>query len=564
MHNGYLFSSEPALQTAKIQSVCFATPPVVTANIADAMYKDGLVLSVIKHDDAVPRFSRVNVRTLANEITEFSKLAQQWRQEDLEAVKTYAKTYGKAADMATNPVENSMENEEATDTLGENDKVKCDVSNDETSKRNDSVVLIGSKLTESSVPVTSTLTVPAVTSSVKVPAVSSTLTVPAITSAATVKAVDATKSSAATTATTSSSNSTVFGWLNNPTSRTLAFSAISSIATSASVKLKDVASSNTSSSSERVISGTAIADAAFSSFLNASADILASAPAVVTSLNNDEVSVDFPDGSSSKSNIEPIPIAVAVSSSATATVPLLDAFDSTEALKASSKSNSEIDLNTASLKDEPKLVIPGLIIQLYKNSFGQDSCALIDYNHASLNEFRVLIDRFVDEHSLLTHWDAMRSIHSCILSRLSNIRHYQCMKKLLPMRNQALSLTLADADNITDISISEKKQTSIKARDGSSEKVLEVYRKCGVCGFDTNWPYILKSDANRGLVSHNCSICGLLVCAVCGPAGDSIPGDGFNTTVTLPNWSLAAPLSIGGVVAKRVCAMCFLDSYNII
>lgn len=50
---------------------------------------------------------------------------------------------------------------------------------------------------------------------------------------------------------------------------------------------------------------------------------------------------------------------------------------------------------------------------------------------------------------------------------------------------------------------------------------------CCVCNCDVTWAYITHSDASRALVTHNCRACGKIVCSVCSPAGDMIPGEGM-------------------------------------
>lgn len=65
-------------------------------------------------------------------------------------------------------------------------------------------------------------------------------------------------------------------------------------------------------------------------------------------------------------------------------------------------------------------------------------------------------------------------------------------------------------------------------------KASKQWVPCSVCGLDVTWPYVLHSDASRAIVAHNCRKCGEVVCSLCAPAGDSLPGDG-----TLPWLSLA-------------------------
>lgn len=58
---------------------------------------------------------------------------------------------------------------------------------------------------------------------------------------------------------------------------------------------------------------------------------------------------------------------------------------------------------------------------------------------------------------------------------------------------------------------------------------LQQWVPCSVCGLDVTWPYVLHSDASRAVVAHNCRKCGEVVCSLCSPAGDTLPGDGKST-----------------------------------
>ena len=57
-----------------------------------------------------------------------------------------------------------------------------------------------------------------------------------------------------------------------------------------------------------------------------------------------------------------------------------------------------------------------------------------------------------------------------------------------------------------------------------------------------------------------CLVYGLVVvvCSVCSPAGDKIPGDGVSRTHTLKD--LRIPLPALGLAPQRVCLHCYLDT----
>ena len=87
-------------------------------------------------------------------------------------------------------------------------------------------------------------------------------------------------------------------------------------------------------------------------------------------------------------------------------------------------------------------------------------------------------------------------------------------------------------------------------------------KNCSICGLDVTWAYITHSDASRSHVSRHCSVCNRLVCSICSPAGDEFKGDGIQSTVTLPDRRIVIPSAT--LEPQRVCAHCYLDSYDIV
>lgn len=83
----------------RVTAVCYATPPCVGENLANAFLEDKLVLSMINGDDIIPRLSGRNIQNLAEEIKSFSSTAELWMKEDEVRLKRYAKTVGKEGRM---------------------------------------------------------------------------------------------------------------------------------------------------------------------------------------------------------------------------------------------------------------------------------------------------------------------------------------------------------------------------------------------------------------------------------------------------------------------------------
>ena len=58
---------------------------------------------------------------------------------------------------------------------------------------------------------------------------------------------------------------------------------------------------------------------------------------------------------------------------------------------------------------------------------------------------------------------------------------------------------------------------------------------------------------------HPFSSCGHVVCSVCSPSGDKIPGDGINRSTVLKDMRIVLP-HLGDLGLRRVCLHCYMDS----
>lgn len=118
----------------------------------------------------------------------------------------------------------------------------------------------------------------------------------------------------------------------------------------------------------------------------------------------------------------------------------------------------------------------------------------------------------------------------------------------------------------------------------SAEQDAGSWLACGVCGLDVTWPFILHSEASRALVTNTCrylldlatvfvllvlpilhhhphsfciySVCRQVVCSVCAPAGDPLPGDGVQQSYHLPDLRQPLP-SLGLLSPQRICLHCY-------
>lgn len=103
---------------------------------------------------------------------------------------------------------------------------------------------------------------------------------------------------------------------------------------------------------------------------------------------------------------------------------------------------------------------------------------------------------------------------------------------------------------------SDEFQDCLEEDDQSSQV---YWTPCSVCGLNVTWPYMVHSEAARAMVTHHCAVCGHVVCTYCAPAGDVVPGDGLNQTLTLKDMRISLPW-IGVFTPQRVCLHCYFDS----
>lgn len=433
LQNGFRLSSNVVLRNKKVRAIAFATPAVTCETLAQAFLDDGLVLNLVTRFDAVPRFSRRNLRTLAKEIKEFASVSQEWRKQDVDALQKYAMSCGKAGEMAVHMLE---EEAEALDgNISTSNPGGLRPTDGSSGPATNSDVLDQQQQQPSKAPI------------VVLAATGAFRGAPVLTTA-------------------------IGSYV--PTFRGKVTTASSSAETGVIPTLV-VSSSRPSSAmtAATVVVGTAVT-------------------APLSSNNNSEEKEE-----ANKVIIEPE-------------------------------------------KEELLLVIPGLIIHLF-NKHNIQCGALINYKHPSLYSMTILGTATLDEHKMRSYSAALQS-----LSHQHHILHKSFPSKFLNPE-PTLSLLTTPSSSLTLSNLSSQSSSQ--------------WNCCTVCGLDCNWAYILKSNGNRAQVSHTCGVCRKIVCTLCAPAGDSIPADGFNATVTLSDWRICVP-SLAILQPTRVCAHCYFDSYN--
>lgn len=83
-------------QLPSLQGICYASPPCVTSELADAFAADELILTVINQDDFVPRLGRHTLLKLADQLKDMDKLAADWGAIDQANLTAFFSSMGQA------------------------------------------------------------------------------------------------------------------------------------------------------------------------------------------------------------------------------------------------------------------------------------------------------------------------------------------------------------------------------------------------------------------------------------------------------------------------------------
>lgn len=172
--------------------------------------------------------------------------------------------------------------------------------------------------------------------------------------------------------------------------------------------------------------------------------------------------------------------------------------------------------NGKSDSETPRLFVPGKIVILGRQKGGVMKAGLTDHRSPALKSLK-LMNTCVSDHAMAEYARSLRGVYH------------------------------------------QDKSPSEKAVAEPRKPIMENakdYAPCGICGEDLVWPFITKSLACRATNTHNCAACGIVVCTVCAPAGDKIPGDGVNTYDDLEDMRVVLP-ALGIYTKTRVCRSCY-------
>jgi hypothetical protein len=98
-NNNKAFFAKQYEAVHRISAVAFCSPAIISEKLADAFLKDRLLINVINGLDAIPRYNKKTMQILAEELKEFSPIANEWMEEDKMDLYDYALSAGKAADL---------------------------------------------------------------------------------------------------------------------------------------------------------------------------------------------------------------------------------------------------------------------------------------------------------------------------------------------------------------------------------------------------------------------------------------------------------------------------------
>ena len=101
LKNGFVGNVRSGLRQTvpQIQCYAYACPSCTSANIADAMCEDGLVMVMVNRDDPIPRISRASIMRLAEKVIAFASTADEWFEQDKAGFNNYVTAIGKKGEM---------------------------------------------------------------------------------------------------------------------------------------------------------------------------------------------------------------------------------------------------------------------------------------------------------------------------------------------------------------------------------------------------------------------------------------------------------------------------------
>jgi len=219
------------------------------------------------------------------------------------------------------------------------------------------------------------------------------------------------------------------------------------------------------------------------------------------------------------------------------------------------------------------LLPPGPIAFIFKEITGAYETCVLSHRHQTFARMELMLEHAVEDHRMFTYRKALEAarFRTRYLSQYKQQEKQQQDELTHPSIHRLRASCSIKAELLlrksSIVSKESRTRQSILADGVKSDSIFssststssQIWRNCSVCELDVAWPYMMHSDANRATVTHNCSKCHAVVCTLCAPVGDKIPGDGLNQSIQLRDLRIALP-NMGVFEPQRVCIPCYFES----
>lgn len=497
LRNGFLLSSNPSrFQSDRLLAVSIACPPCVTTNIADALVEDRLVYTVTHGHDIIPRLTYQNLSRLATEMQTFEPQAMEWYKQDKESMKKYAASCGKLAELqklATEPDSELSSPPASASASAPSPTSSTRMTSMEITTIVPAVTVVGGRSMGARF-------TDAVVNAVTPVTITATNVVINATNAVTVSASNAVKNAVAPVTVTANVTATAIGSSVSTSMQKMSTTLTSVIPTIPNLDKKDIYA-------DMVVPGIIVHFYRCRGGKYKASVIQHSHPTL--------------------KELRLVPSAILRDHD------MATHFLAMRSVRQRYKLDKTNSGSGGTIKPSPR-----------KSILLSDAASLTNTTEREL--VRRLSETIPPDLNLFRNND-MNNRNVGTRTSTTSVGGVTVDGKV-DMKNEDNSITAeresSQSENSVKQSIedmnSTKSNPSIPTSytSTSSRVMLSI---CTICQNDVTWPYITHGDATRGGVTHYCGLCQRVVCTICSPAGDKIPGEGWNTTVQLRDWRLVVP-----------------------
>mmetsp|Transcript_11824 Transcript_11824/g.19250 ORF Transcript_11824/g.19250 Transcript_11824/m.19250 type:complete len:1123 (-) Transcript_11824:165-3533(-) len=166
----------------------------------------------------------------------------------------------------------------------------------------------------------------------------------------------------------------------------------------------------------------------------------------------------------------------------------------------------------------------------------------VTYKYSSLRSLPVM-QSALNDHYMSSYVNSYRHIKYKMYSKDIEV--------FSPLRGTFINATVDDATG----------GVAMREQVLNGEAGRRMYASCYLCEQDVTWCYITSSISCRAAATHRCGFCNQIVCSVCAPIGDEIPGS-RGDTITLPDKRLVN-MGYHHSSPQRICYACFYRSQKL-